>query len=296
LAAEGAAFSSWECERATACVWLRLMFRPIVTNNKGRKQLRGCADGRLMGMNFRKSLVVVLLGLGCAVAAHAQAGVYIGYTGTRLSGIECLVQEIVPVSATPPYSPLQCSNGANGSVVDQSGAVRVAAQNGNVNPSGIQFGGYYDFKTIGIIRLGVDVRGGDYHSNKSATNFAGGKNATGLDNVLVGVRGSFRTKYTWLSPYAQISAGYARSNATEPFGTPGTLPTSLPQPRYEDNFLMYEAFVGIDLHVLPLVDLRPVELGIGNMNRFGTAGGGDGPGSIGVKTIGAALVFHMPSH
>ena len=272
------------------------MFRPIVTNNKGRKQLRGCVDGRLMGMNFRKSLVVVLLGLGCAAAVHAQAGVYIGYTGTRLSGIECLVEQIEPPSAKPPYTPLQCSNGVNGPVVDQSNTLLVPGQSGNVNPSGIQFGGYYDFKTIGIIRLGVDLRGGDYHSNKSAANFAGGKDATGLDDVLVGVRGSFHTKYSWLSPYAQISAGYARSNATEPFGSPGTLPTSLPQPRYEDNFLMYEGFVGVDLHVFPLIDLRPVELGIGNMNRFGTGSSGDGPGSIGVRTIGAALIFHLPSH
>jgi hypothetical protein len=244
-----------------------------------------------MGMNFRKSLVVVLMGLGCAAAAHAQAGVYIGYTGIRLSGIECLVTQIVPNSATPPYTPLQCASGADGPVVNQSGVVLVGGKNGNVNPSGIQFGGYYDFKTVGPVRLGLDLRGGDLHSNKSATSFAGGTNTTGFENVLLGVRGSFHTKYSWLSPYAQISAGYARSNATEPFGSPNPLPL---QPRYEDNFLVYEGFVGVDIHVFPLIDLRPVELGIGNMNRFGTAGPNDGPGSIGVKSIGAAIVFHTP--
>jgi hypothetical protein len=212
-----------------------------------------------MGMNFRKSLIVALLGLGCAAAAHAQAGVYIGYTGTRLSGIDCLEVSV------------SCSNGA------------APGASGNVNPSGIQFGGYYDFKTVGPVRLGLDLRGGDYHSNKSATSFAGGKNTVGLDDVLLGVRGSFHTKYSWLSPYAQVSAGYAKSDATL------ANPTEA-----RDNFVLYEVFVGVDLHVFPIIDLRPVELGIGNMNRFGSGSSDGGSSSAGVKTIGAAIVLHLP--
>jgi hypothetical protein len=251
-----------------------------------------------MGMNFRKSLVAVLMGLGtglgCATAAQAQVGVYIGYTGMRLSGIQCLVTQTVSDSATPPYTPLQCTNGANGPVVNSTGTVLTPGQTGDVNPSGIQFGGYYDFKTIGPVRLGIDLRGGDFHSNKSATSFAGGKNATGFDDGLVGVRGSFHTKYSWLSPYAQISVGYARSNATEPFGSPNVVASPTFSPRTEDNFVIYEGFAGVDIHVFPLIDLRPVELGIGNLNRFGTTGTGDGPGSIGIKSIGAAIVFHSP--
>ena len=219
-------------------------------------------------MRFRNSLAVVLLVLGCAVAAQAQAGVYVGYTATRLSGLTCFEP-----------APLTCSSG-----------------NGAVNPSGIQAGAYYDFRTVGPMRLGLDLRGGDFHSNKSATSSAGGTNTTGLDDVLLGVRGSFHTRYSWLSPYAQVSAGYARSNAAEPFGTgsPG-YGTNPNPPRLEDNFLMYEGFVGVDIHVFPVIDLRPIELGIGNMNRFGNAGLDDGPGSVMVKSIGAAIVFHMPS-
>jgi hypothetical protein len=219
-------------------------------------------------MRFRNSLAVVLLGLGCAVAAQAQAGVYVGYTATRLSGITCF--ETAPVT---------CSSG-----------------NGAVNPSGVQAGAYYDFRTIGPMRLGLDLRGGDFHSNKSATSSAGGNNATGLDDVLLGVRGSFHTRYSWLSPYAQVSAGYARSNATEPFGTVSPGFGSNPNaPRFEDNFVMYEGFAGVTIHLFPMLDLRPVELGIGNMNRLGSGGPWDGPGSVMVKSIGAAIVFHMPS-
>jgi hypothetical protein len=71
------------------------------------------------------------------------------------------------------------------------------------------------------MRLGVDFRGGTMHSNKSATSSAGGNDATVLDNALLGVRGSFHTPISWLNPYVQMSVGYARSNATLPFGRPG---------------------------------------------------------------------------
>lgn len=216
-------------------------------------------------MRFCKSLLVVLLGLGCAVAARAQAGVYVGYTATRLSNIQCF--EVAPVT---------CSSA-----------------NGAVNPAGIQAGAYYDFRTVGPVRLGIDLRGGTFHSNKSATSAAGGNNATALDDVLLGVRGSFHTRYSWLSPYVQVSAGYARSNATLPIFN--GLVSTFPMPRAEDSFLMYEGFAGIDIHVFPIVDLRPIELGIGNMNRIGSSGAGDGSGSVGVKSIGAAVVLHMPS-
>lgn len=218
-------------------------------------------------MRFCKSLLVVFLGLGCAVAARAQAGVYIGYTATRLSGITCF--ETAPVT---------CSS-----------------SNGVVNPAGIQAGAYYDFKTVGPMRLGLDLRAGDLHSNKSATSAAGGNNATGFTDALLGVRGSFHTRYSWLSPYVQVSAGYARSNATLPFGASTVTSSGSYSARTEDNFLMYEGFAGVDIHVFPVVDLRPIELGIGNMNRFGSTAAGDGPGSVGVKSIGAAIVIHMPS-
>jgi hypothetical protein len=205
-----------------------------------------------------------MLGLGCAVAARAQAGVYVGFQATQLSGITCFDPQD------------QCSSA-----------------NGKVNPQGFQAGAYYDFRNFGPVRLGIDFRGGTMRSNKSATSSGGGKDTTDLDNALLGVRGSFHTHYSWLSPYVQISAGYAKSNATLPLGT-GLVVTD-PLPRTEDNFLMYEGLAGVTIHIFPMIDLRPIELGIGNMNRFGSSGAEDGPSSIGVKSIGAAVVFHLPS-
>jgi hypothetical protein len=203
-------------------------------------------------------------GFGCTVAAHAQAGVYVGYQATQLSGITCFA-----------VAPITCSS-----------------TGGKVNPAGFQAGAYYDFHTFGPMRFGVDFRGGTMHSNKSATSSAGGGDTTVLDNALLGVRGSFHTPISWLNPYVQVSAGYARSNATLPFGASQTTTT----PRYEDNFIMYEGFAGLSIPIFPMIDLRPVEVGIGNMNRFGSSGATlDGPSSIGVKSIGASVVFHLPT-
>ena len=208
--------------------------------------------------------------------ARAQAGVYVGFQATQFSGITCF---------------------------DPQG--QCASANGKVNPQGVQAGVYYDFRNFGPMRLGVDFRGGTEHSNKSATTSAGGADTTFTDNALLGVRGSFHTHYSWLNPYVQISAGYARSDVTIPTceTTAGgillcsgpTTPVITTAPRAFDNFFEYEGFAGLSIPVFPFIDLRPIELGIGNMNRIGSASVLDSQSSIGVKSIGASVVFHLPS-
>jgi hypothetical protein len=212
------------------------------------------------------AVLFVLFGFGWAAAAHAQAGVYIGYQATQLRGITCFEP-----------APLQCSS-----------------TGGKVNPAGFQAGAYYDFHNFGPMRFGLDFRGGTMHSNKSATSSAGGSDTTVLDNALLGARGTFHTPISWLSPYVQVPAGYGRSNATLPFGSSNT--TTTPLPRLEDNYIMYEGFAGLSIHIFPMLDLRPIELGIGNMNRIGNSGATvDGPSSVGVLSIGGSVVFHLPS-
>jgi hypothetical protein len=194
--------------------------------------------------------LVLVAGLGMGNAAQAQVGVYGTYTANKLSGITCFAT-----------APTVCSSAG-----------------GTVNPSGLQGGLYYDFKTFGPIRLGGDVRGGVFHSNKSAASTTGGTNATTANTVLAGVRASIKTRYTFLKPYVEGAGGWTRSDATELTHT-------------YDNFAQYEVFAGADVKVLPVVDIRAIELGIGNMNRFGT---GTGQSSVTVKTIGAGIVFHLP--
>jgi hypothetical protein len=208
-------------------------------------------------MNWCKSFVVVLLGLGGAVAAQAQLGIYGSYAGDKLSGIQCF---------SP--SPVACSNNT------ASGAT------GSVNPSGFWGGAYFDFKNLGPVRLGLDARGGEGHANRSASTSVGDKNATEEYSAMGGVRASIKTKYNWLKPYAQIDAGWTRSNATESVHI------------NFDNFLRYELFAGADLRLSSFLELRAVELGIGNMNRIGN---GTGTSSVGLKSIGAGIVLHLPT-
>ncbi len=243
--------------------------------NTGKGELKagrwGGGDDRLVNMRFGKWLVVVLLWVGCGVAARAQAGVYFGYSATQFSGITCN-------SGSTPSTAIPCSNGT------------AAGGTGNVNPSGLFVGGYYDFKTYGPVRLGADVRYMDDKSNKSAGNPTGGSNATSANTILGGVRGVFRTPYGWLKPYGVIDFGRTSSNATEPNGA--YVSSSSPTPvRQYDSFFQYEVFAGADVRILPYLDIRPIELGIGNMNRFGS---GSGSSSAGVKSIGAGIVLHMP--
>jgi len=207
-------------------------------------------------MSFRKVLFFgVAVFFGLAVSARAQVGVYGMYAGNDLTGITCLASSSVPAR--------QCSS-----------------TNGAVKPFGGVAGIYYDFRNIGPVRLGVDFRGQFFHANKSAASSTGDSGATRSHTALGGVRATFHTPVSYLRPYAQISAGWTNSNATEL------------NPELYDNYLQYEGFAGVDVKVFPILDVRPVELGIGEMNRIGNGAGG--ASAIAVKSIGAGLVFHLP--
>jgi hypothetical protein len=244
-------------------------------------------------MSFRNLFGVVFLGLGLSAAAHAQLGVYGMYSVNQNTGVQCLVD-----------SPNTCSNGVAGrtSATSASGTVYGSPSTGHVNPQGLSGGVFYDFKTYGPVRFGVDVRGGDAHSNKSASDSTGGTNSTRSNYVLVGLRGSVRTPISWVKPYAQISVGYNRSNVTEPSCSTlngGTLQcqngqvTTTPARNY-DNFLQYEGFVGADIRIASFIDWRAVEVGLGNMNRIGSSSVYDGNSSVGVRSLGAGVVLHLP--
>jgi hypothetical protein len=204
-------------------------------------------------MSFRKGFGVVfvaLLGLGVSARAHAQLGVYGMYSVNHISDVHCYA-----------VAPQTCS-----------------AANGAVNPTGGMGGIYYGLKTYGPVRLGVDARGGVQHANKSASGSGGGTNATNVNNALGGVRAEVKLPYLWVKPYAEVLAGWARSDAAEPT-------------HVFDNYVQYQGLVGVDLRLLPVLDLRPVEVGIGEMNRTGN---GTGPSSLNVRTIGAGVVLHLP--
>lgn len=220
---------------------------------------RGCGpDGKLKAMKFGKLLGVVFVAVCCGAAARAQLGIYGMYVGNQLTGIQCYA----PAGTT-------CSS-----------------PNGKIDPSGGFGGVFYDFKTFGPVRLGGDVRAGVLRANKSAVTSAGGAGITTTNNVLGGVRAAVKVPMVWLKPYVEGMVGYARSSASEP-----GLGNSNLTPRTYDNFIQYQFMAGTDVRIFPLLDLRPIELGIGQMNRVGT---GAGTSSIPVKSIGAGLVLHLP--
>lgn len=144
------------------------------------------------------------------------------------------------------------------------------------NPIGGTGGIYYDFKTLGPLRLGADLRGSILTTKRGAQATANGA-GTRVDSVLGGVRGVFHTPIVPLKPYVQLSAGLGRSN----YGLYG--------PSLSNGF-EYHAFAGLDIRVSSLLDIRAVEIGYG-----GLTGSGQASGTYPLKSVGIGVVIHLPS-
>ena len=183
-------------------------------------------------------------------AAQAQFGVYPLFTANRLSGTDTSPLAL-PLPVTPPY---------------------LTAYRSSVNPSGFTGGLYYDFKPVGPVLLGVDVRGTLTHNNRGAQSASIGSGVR-ADSILGGVRATFHPRITALAPYVQGSAGLGRSN----FGL-GT--TRL------NNGFEYHAYAGLDIHVVSFFDFRAAELGYGAIS----SGGHTYP----IASISTGVVFHLP--
>jgi len=242
----------------------------------GCSRKRGCTV-TLDNMNFGRLLgLFLVLGCVCGTAANAQFSVYGEFSVNRLGQIKC-------------YDPQQLCSAQQSNA---TGGTSTGQAYDSVNVVGGWGGVSYDWKKFGPALVGFDLRAGEGHSNKSATSSAGGANATGYQGVLGGVKASFRTPIKSVKPYAQFSMGWARSNASEPFGTSSTTTSSPVPPRVYDNFIQYEGFAGLDIKILPILDLRLPEVGIGEMSRVGS---GQGTSSFGVKTVALGIVFHLPA-
>jgi hypothetical protein len=188
--------------------------------------------------------LALLFFLFSSIAAHGQFGVYGTVTGERMTGFTCQDPQGI------------CS-----------------ASGGVVRPYGGIFGGYYDFRSLGPVRLGVDVRGSVLNSNKSATTYSSSVDQIRHYAALGGLRGEFKTPVRWLRPYAQVSLGYMRSNAAKV------------NPRNYDNFTQVEGFGGVDIPLLSVLDIRAIEFGVG---------GAFGPSTHSIQSIGVGVVFHTP--
>ena len=157
---------------------------------------------------------------------------------------------------------------------------------GSFDPVGGTFGAFYDFRTIGPVRLGVDARGSIVNSTQGAYtsyNAGGGHIGSGLG----GIRASFHTPFVPVKPYVQGSAGVARTN----FGTQynnGLASGSLSNSTgiQLTTHVEYDVFAGVDLTILPILDFRVVELGYGAIQGNGH--------TYPVQSLSSGIVFHLP--
>jgi hypothetical protein len=205
-------------------------------------------------MNFRKAVFfLAAVAIVSSVSASAQVGVYGMFTADELSNIAS--------SPLPPLSSAPSDQRSN-----------------SVNPLGGTGGVYYDFKTWGPVRLGVDARGSILTTKRGAyVNF----NASGarIYSVLGGVRASFHTPIAPLKPYLQVSAGLGRSD----YG----LQSSGGAVTIYNNF-EYEGLAGLDIKLLPVLDFRLVEFGYGGLDPFGTYSH-----NYPIKQVSSGFVIHF---
>jgi hypothetical protein len=205
-------------------------------------------------MNFRKAVFfLAAIAIVSSVSASAQVGVYGMFTADELSNIAS--SPLPPLSSTPS---------------DQ--------RSNSVNPLGGTGGVYYDFKTWGPVRLGVDARGSILTTKRGAyVNF----DASGarIYSVLGGVRASFHTPIAPLKPYLQVSAGLGRSD----YG----LQSSGGAVTIYNNF-EYEGLAGLDIKLLPVLDFRLVEFGYGGLDPFGTYSH-----NYPIKQVSSGFVIHF---
>lgn len=249
---------------------------------------------RMRRMLFWKSLpVLAAVAALVPAAAHAQVGVYGMVTGQRFGGVNC------PTFAAP-----------------------CAENSGHGQLYGGAFGAYYEFFRVGPVRLGADARGAILTSNKRADSSAGGAGIFRQYEAMGGARASVATPLRWLRPYAEILVGYTHNNANGLYTvttnvnnttTPGTTVTLANfNPSVYQSQPAFKGLIGADVHLGSVVDIRAIELGIGDAFGSSTtvvtttnttsatgvttttsAVSATSPSSHGLASIGAGLVFRF---
>lgn len=217
-------------------------------------------------MNLRKSALLAVAPFAVAPLAHAQGAVYGMVTAQNLGSLT--------------YSTV--GNGTANTVVTHT--------DGSFSPIGGVGGVYYDFRDLGRVRLGIDVRGSIAASSHGADPTSTGSGGR-LYTAMGGLRATFPTKYRLLAPYVQGSFGFARTDGgqTPNVSFNGALPLQNCRIVIDHGFA-YQGFAGLDLKVLPAMDIRIVELGIGAIS-----GVSNSPGSHLLQSAGVGVVFHFPN-
>lgn len=156
------------------------------------------------------------------------------------------------------------------------GASHLSGQTSPVAPSnsnwlyGPALGIYYTPLHLGPVAAGLDLRG----------NYSTGGNQH-LRGVLAGLRVSAKAPILPLRPYAQASVGVAGIR----YDPTGNLPT-----HYSNKF-EYALHGGLDITVLPRIDLRVLELGYGHITGVSSTTPAT---ATNLFNVGAGIVFRLP--
>ncbi len=203
-------------------------------------------------MNLRKALLLLAVATLATATAQAQLGVYGTFTANKLSNIKSS-----PEATTP------------------------SAVNNDVSPLGGTGGVYYDFLKLGPVKLGADLRGSIVTTKRGAYTNANGGGAR-INSALFGVRAVFHAPVLQhvLKPYVQGSFGLGSSNYGLLYGNTGV--------SLRNNF-EYMGFAGVDIPLLPIMDFRLVELGVGGLNPFGA-----NSHNYSLQSVSTGVVFHLP--
>jgi hypothetical protein len=158
--------------------------------------------------------------------------------------------------------------------------------NGSFDPVGATGGIFYDFRKVGPVRLGVDVRGSILNSTQgayTAFNAGGGHLSSGLG----GVRVSFHTPFLAVHPYVEGMVGAARTNFGTQFNNSlATSGLSNQTGVLLSTHLEYDAFAGVDISIIPLLSFRAVELGYGAVEANSH--------TYPLQSVSTGIVFHLP--
>lgn len=186
----------------------------------------------------------------------------------------CAHAQLLSVYGT--FSPTHVSNVATGSVLNgTANYTEQFASNWTPNiGGGLTFGAL----PIGPIRIGLDLRG----STKSGT--------VGSDLAMAGIKLGIKIPLVALKPYVQVSGGYLATR-THNVSTGTTTANST----FENRYAAYEVLGGLDTHLLPFVDLRIVEIGVGQGYNTGISlsGVSNNGGNATLVTVNTGLVVHF---
>jgi hypothetical protein len=203
-------------------------------------------------MNLRKAFLLLAVASFVTATAQAQFGVYGTFTATRMSNIKSSPE-----------------------------AAGFSGVKNDASPLGGTGGVYYDFLKLGPVKLGADLRGSILTTKRGAFDTANG-GGTRINSALLGVRAVFHAPIlrSMVKPYIQASAGLGSTNYGLLYGEGGVT--------LRNNF-EYMGFAGVDIPILPIMDFRLVEVGIGGLNPFGNNGH-----NYSLRTVSSGVVFHLP--